>query len=122
MSIKWRLSTIIILIGFMLFLITGFMLWTQFMSLDQGAGPAVLTPSSLADSLAETTSLWKQGIQVLALICLLILLISYRLLSTIIRSIDILKKGAETIGKGRFEYRIPMDAKDELGQLAKTFD
>ncbi|MBU4203569.1 MAG: PAS domain S-box protein [Acidobacteria bacterium] len=122
MSIKWRLSTIIILIGFMLFLITGFMLWTQFMSLDQGAGPAVLTPSSLADSLAETTSLWKQGIQVLALICLLILLISYRLLSTIIRSIDILKKGAETIGKGRFEYRIPMDAKDELGQLAKTFN
>ncbi|MCJ7679112.1 MAG: ATP-binding protein [Candidatus Aminicenantes bacterium] len=122
MSIKWRLSTIIILIGFMLILITGFMLWSQFVSLDQGISPSEITPSAIEDSFARTTSLWKQGIQVLALICLLILLISYRLLSTIIRSIHILKKGAETIGKGRFDYRIPMDSKDELGQLAQTFN
>ena len=71
---------------------------------------------------ADTSSMWKQGIQVLAIFCLLILLVSYRLLWSMFKAIDDLKKGAVTIGKGKFDHRISLDSKDELGQLAVSFN
>jgi len=45
------------------------------------------------------------------------------LLSWLITSpITALKRGAEAIGKGKLEYQIPVKSKDELGQLASSFN
>jgi len=112
MSIKAKLSFIITLIGLMFFLVTGFIVWTQ---LDEKGQAASLDVSKMNKNL-------EQGIKVLAIICLLILSVSYRLLSDVIRSINVLKKGAETIGKGKFDHRIDLNTADELGKLAVSFN
>ncbi|MBA3066605.1 HAMP domain-containing protein [bacterium] len=41
---------------------------------------------------------------------------------TITKPIKLLISGAEEIGKGRFEYRIPEGRNDEVGYLAKSFN
>jgi len=112
MSIKTKLSLIIILIGLMLFIITGFIVWNQ---LDGQHETAM-------QNISDTSQKMEQGLKVLALFCLLILLVSYGLLSNVIRSIHVLKKGAETIGKGQFDYRIQLETRDELGRLASSFN
>ncbi len=115
MSIKTKLVLIIVLLGIMLFVITGFMLWTQL-------GAREIVSISGTAALTQITEKWKQGVEILAILSLLILLVSYPLISTIIRSIDVLKKGAEIIGQGKFDTRIDLDSKNELGQLAASFN
>jgi PAS domain S-box-containing protein len=112
MSIKAKLSVIIILIGLMFFLITGFIAWTQ---LDEKGQAASLDVSKMNKKL-------EQGVKVLAIICLLILFVSHRLLSDVVKSINVLKKGAETIGKGKYDHRIDLSTADELGKLAVSFN
>ena len=41
---------------------------------------------------------------------------------SIIQPVHSLAQGAEVIGNGNFDYRIEVDSKDELGDLARTFN
>lgn len=56
------------------------------------------------------------------LIILGIALFSFFNSRNIIRSIELLKKGAERIGNGDLTYRVKVNSKDELQQLAETFN
>ena len=38
------------------------------------------------------------------------------------RGLRVLKIGADTLGAGKLEHRIPVQSKDELGDLAKAFN
>ncbi|WP_019243911.1 MULTISPECIES: methyl-accepting chemotaxis protein [Bacillus] len=55
-------------------------------------------------------------------IVFLLLLIGYLLTTSIQKSIHQLKEGAEKIGAGNLSYRVDVSTKDEIGELAHTFN
>lgn len=59
---------------------------------------------------------------VLALVSLVIILITLRLINSIIYSLDRLKEGSNIVGKGDLDYRINLRGRDELSELAGSFD
>jgi len=74
------------------------------------------------ENFAQSSSLWKNALLILAMIALVILLVSYRLLWDVLKSISVLKNGAEVLGTGNLDHRIDLTSKDEMGQLASTFN
>ncbi len=56
------------------------------------------------------------------LLPLLILFLLYRLILRLIRPIRVLSDGVKRFGKGELEHRIEIDRRDELGELAGTFN
>jgi signal transduction histidine kinase/HAMP domain-containing protein len=51
-----------------------------------------------------------------------VILIALLVAGTISAPIKTLQKGAEIIGSGNLDYKVGTDAKDEIGQLSRTFD
>ncbi|WP_445489408.1 methyl-accepting chemotaxis protein [Niallia sp. 03133] len=49
-------------------------------------------------------------------------IIGFLLLKNITKSISSLESGAKKIGEGDFSHRVPISTKDEMGNLAKTFN
>ncbi len=61
-------------------------------------------------------------IVVLAIIILAILIGSYVMVRSIIKSLNLLGKGARTIAEGNLSYNLNIKSKDEIGQLAEAFN
>lgn len=99
MSINVKLQAVLFLISSILLSITGFLVWSFINEVQPG-----------------------QFVQILAVISLLVIFISHGLLRSSRKSIKELLKGTEIIGSGDLEYKINLKYKDELGQLASSFN
>jgi two-component system cell cycle response regulator len=77
-------------------------------------------PSGPIDDLARRVFLSEILLLLLALVVTLGL--AYMLARLITRPIDDLAEGANAIAEGRFDYRIPVRSRDEIGQLASAFN
>lgn len=53
---------------------------------------------------------------------LLVLFASYKSVQWLIRPIALVKDGAERIGRGELDHRIPRDREDELGELSQSIN
>lgn len=53
---------------------------------------------------------------------LLSLFLSYRLARSLLRPIQVLSDSAAAFGEGRLEHDVPVTTRDELGELARTFN
>ncbi|MBK8937839.1 MAG: HAMP domain-containing histidine kinase [Polyangiaceae bacterium] len=74
----------------------------------------------------EMERAWSRA-QMAALACLAAALVlgavmAYLLTRTVVARVAVLRAGAERIGAGDLEHRIRLDARDELGELARAFD
>lgn len=58
----------------------------------------------------------------LAVAVLVALITPWLLARTIKRPIEQLQEGTKAIGKGRFDHKIPVDSRDEFGELARSFN
>ncbi len=72
--------------------------------------------------LHATISAGLQGIIVLALVLAGIFIVSFRLIGGMVVSLVRLKEGTEIIGRGDLNHRITTPFKDELGELASSFN
>ncbi|MGQ3684063.1 MAG: sensor histidine kinase [Candidatus Loosdrechtia sp.] len=99
MRINTRLQMVLFLICSILLSITGFLVWNHVNDTQPGL-----------------------FIQILAGISILVLFLSHGMLRSTAKSIRELKKGTEIIGNGNLNYRIRLQSKDELGQLALSFN
>lgn len=99
MSINSRLQAVLFLISSILLSITGFLVWNHIHETQPG-----------------------QFVNILAGIAIAVIFFSHGLLKSTMKSIRELKKGTEIIGIGDLKYRINIPAKDELGQLASSFN
>jgi two-component system, cell cycle response regulator len=77
-------------------------------------------PSAPIDALARRIFLSEIVLLLLALIVTMGL--AYVLARLITRPLDDLTGGAKAIAEGRFDYRIPVRSRDEVGQLAAAFN
>ena len=59
---------------------------------------------------------------ILAVIPQLIIILYLLLRSTILNPINKLRKGAEAVESGNFEFRVDLDRRDEIGMLANSFN
>ena len=62
------------------------------------------------------------SIVVITLIAAVLLLVVQRLIRHMMHAVQALASGAETIGSGNLDHRIAVDANDELGELAVSFN
>lgn len=99
MSINVKLQAVLFLISAILLSITGFLVWSFIKEVPPG-----------------------QFVQILAGISLLVIFLSHGLLRSTRKSIKELLRGTEVIGSGNLEYKINLEYKDELGQLASSFN
>jgi len=99
MSINVRLQIVLFLISSILLSITGSLVWCYLNEIQPG-----------------------QFVQILAVISLVVIFLSHGLLRSTRMSIYKLKEGTEIIGNGNLEYKINIKSKDELGQLALSFN
>ncbi|OHB35545.1 MAG: hypothetical protein A2Y09_07625 [Planctomycetes bacterium GWA2_39_15] len=99
MSINVKLQAVLFLISAILLSITGFLVWSFIKEVQPG-----------------------QFVQILAGISLLVIFLSHGLLRSTRKSIKELLRGTEVIGSGNLEYKINLEYKDELGQLAASFN
>lgn len=99
MSINARLQVVLFLISSILLSITGFLVWCYLNETQPG-----------------------QFVQILALLSLIVIFLSHSLLRSTRMSINKLREGTEIIGNGNLEYKINIKSKDELGQLALSFN
>src|SRR3972149_5549156 len=99
MSINVRLQVVLFLISSILLSITGSLVWCYLNEIQPG-----------------------QFVQILAVISLVVIFLSHGLLRSTRMSIYKLKEGTEIIGNGNLEYKIDIKSKDELGQLASSFN
>ncbi|MEK6635105.1 MAG: ATP-binding protein [Planctomycetota bacterium] len=99
MSINVKLQAVLFLISAILLSITGFLVWSFIKEVQPG-----------------------QFVQILAGISLLVIFLSHGLLRSTRKSIKELLRGTEVIGSGNLEYKINLEYKDELGQLASSFN
>ena len=99
MSINVRLQIVLFLISSILLSITGSLVWCYLNEIQPG-----------------------QFVQILAVISLVVIFLSHGLLRSTRMSIYKLKEGTEIIGNGNLEYKIDIKSKDELGQLASSFN
>lgn len=99
MSINVRLQIVLFLISSILLSITGYLVWCYLNEIQPG-----------------------QFVQILAVISLIVIFLSHGLLRSTRMSIYKLKEGTEIIGNGNLEYKIDIKSKDELGQLASSFN
>ncbi len=92
-----------------------------------GSGDGIRGALLLSLSLEEM----KQGISQQRLRLLLLFTIVAILVSTVtilsvnklfIKPLKRIQEGAEAVGKGQFKYQIPMTSRDEIGELARTFN
>lgn len=58
----------------------------------------------------------------LILIAILISFVSYYFSRTLTRPLELLRKGAEIIGKGNLDHKIELKTNDEIEELSKTFN
>ena len=79
-----------------------------------------LTPRDPISDLSRQVLLSELALLALAL--LITGALAYSLARLITRPLDELSAGAEAIAEGRFEYQIPVRSRDEVGQLAITFN
>jgi diguanylate cyclase (GGDEF)-like protein len=77
-------------------------------------------PSGPIDALSRRIFFSEVVLLILALIVTLAL--AYALARLITRPLDDLGEGARAIAEGRFDYRIPVRSRDEVGQLATVFN
>jgi len=63
-----------------------------------------------------------QALLILLVFFILLLFIYFKLIRGIIISLNKLKVGTEIIGKGQLNYRIDLNSRDELGDLAASFN
>lgn len=63
---------------------------------------------------------WRMGIPILLL--LLVLMLLHHATQRLLSPIKILKSGAERIGQGNLDHRVNIQRKDELGELANSFN
>lgn len=79
--------------------------------------------SSLQASVAKQNQQLATILVIISIVIVLILLlIGYILMNSIQRSISTLKEGALKIGAGDLSHRVSIDTKDEIGELADTFN
>jgi len=80
----------------------------------------------LLRSLADANRLFRNISNLLLLLWTLSIgaafLLSYFVARRITRPIEALAAGARELGRGNYDYRLPADARDEIGQLARAFD
>lgn len=72
--------------------------------------------------LQATISAGLQGLIVLALVLAGIFIVFFRLIGGMVVSLVRLKEGTEIIGRGDLDHRIATPFKDELGELASSFN
>ncbi len=81
---------------------------------------------ALEDGSAEiinlTSSTQRQGILLVVVISFAVMVISMRWIRTMVTSLHQIKNGMEIIGQGNLSHRINLNAADELGELADSFD
>jgi two-component system, cell cycle response regulator len=77
-------------------------------------------PSGPIDDISRTIFLSEMVLLLLALIVTMGL--AYVLARLITRPLDDLAEGAKAIAEGRFDHRIPVRSRDEVGQLAAAFN
>jgi len=77
---------------------------------------------SFKSIIASQKKIFIQILYSLFLIIIFIVFVSFYLAKKIINPLEQLRKGAEIIGKGNFDYRIDIKTGDEIGELAKSFN
>ncbi len=101
---------------------------------DQSAGQVQKTSTDIVNTLnQQRTGLMHLQSLVQNIILILMILLSLatiialvlfgnRLIQSVMTAIDVLKKGAEHLGKGQLKYRVPLIGNDELTELAGAFN
>ncbi|WP_206811898.1 sensor histidine kinase [Paradesulfitobacterium ferrireducens] len=82
------------------------------------AAPRILNPQDQAFQSAILRSLMLAG----ALALILGIILNYLITRRLVRPLKHLTKAADRIGQGRFEERVPVSGKDEVGSLAQAFN
>jgi len=72
--------------------------------------------------IALTSSTRWQGVLITVLISLVVMMVSLRWVRAMVISLRRIKDGMEIIGQGNLDHRINLNAVDELGELADSFD
>jgi signal transduction histidine kinase len=85
-------------------------------------GWSVVTRQDRAQAFAASRLLRTQAAAAIAASFLLALATGLFLSRSITRPVRALVRGAEELGRGKFDHRLRMDATDELGQLGRAFD
>ncbi len=87
---------------------------------DGGMSIVASTPAGPIDATSQRVLSAMLGLLIFALIATSGL--AYLLARLITQPLDELARGAIAISEGRFDYRIPVRSKDEVGQLASAFN
>lgn len=92
--------------------------WRYIPSLDWG----LLAKMDLTEVMVPVFELWF----LILIICLFVFVMAgiaaLSLADSIAKPIHLLYKGTEIIGNGNLDYKVGIDTKDEIGQLARAFD
>ena len=75
-----------------------------------------------AEIIALTRSTRRQGVLLVVIISFVVMMVSMRWVRAMVASLRQIKGGIEIIGQGDLGYRINLNAVDELGELADSFD
>lgn len=89
-------------------------------SLGGGVGVVASTPSGPVDSLSRQVLVSMLALLLVAL--LLTVGLAYRLARLITQPLEELSRGADAITEGRYGHQIPVQSRDEVGQLASAFN
>ena len=76
----------------------------------------------LNQALRPATELWKQGFLIMAGLALLVLITAWFISTSMVRPIRTLTRVADKIAKGDLSQRVNIDQRDEVGQLAESFN
>jgi signal transduction histidine kinase len=92
--------------------------WRYIPSLDWGMVAKIDTREAFAD----VTKLRNLAMMILAIVLVLSGIMAFAIARSISAPIKRLSEGAEIVGSGNLDYKIGIDQKDEIGQLARSFD
>ncbi len=86
-------------------------------------GVDIITIDFDASSVKETLTLVMTAVTIVGLlVLLLVVFVASWLSSMVTRPITELSKGSEEVGKGNYDYEVPVLSNDELGELTRRFN
>ena len=91
---------------------------------DSNGAPAGVVRAAIPTAAiqAQIVAARRLMLSLIAVVYLAALLAAYWIIGYILRPLETLAKAAETIAAGDYENRVYIDRRDELGQLARTFN
>ncbi len=82
----------------------------------------VITEEPISSVYKEVSALYRLGISVFIGAAVLVFVLSFLMRKQILTPIQSLSAGADRLGSGDFNYKLPVKTNDELGHLAENFN